>query len=85
MRIAEMIMSLDDQLRDEWGIDCAPWGDDYIKFILELARKIMDKCPTETLVEEFETIYSILEDYNFHMANHAIELIVKLDRYSGRR
>ena len=84
MRTSEIIMSIDSDLRRKWDITSAPRGDDYIKFILDMANMIVEFIDLDDLKENFEKIYKELEDYNFHMANHAIEMVVNLDRYSGR-
>lgn len=76
------LMDIENQVYDAFNVTCKQYGDTYIKMVLSMAQKVIESIPVEALTPD---IKKELEAYNFHAVNHAIDLVLITDKYSGRQ
>lgn len=81
MNAIEALMNIEDQVYEDFNVNCRQYGDTYIKMVLTMALKAIESVPVEDMTSE---VSEILTASNFHQINHAIDIIKHLDKYSGR-
>ena len=79
--MVDVLMNIENKVYDDFGVNCRPYGDKYILMILAMSEKIINEVPIEALTKELQ---KSLEARNFHMVNHAIDVVKHLDQYSYR-
>lgn len=82
MRLVDIIGNIEDKVYIEYNTNCRLYGDDYIKMVIRMAQLIIEQVNIEDLTDELQ---EQLTDYNYHQANHAIDMIKSIDKFSYRQ
>lgn len=75
------LMDIENKVYDQFNVTSRQYGDTYIKMVLTMAMLIIDNVPIDTITKE---VRDYLTECNFHQVNHAIDLILHVDKYSMR-
>lgn len=79
--MVDVLKNIEDRVYKEFNVESRPYGDTYIKMILAMSEIIVNDIPVEDLNDD---IQAKLTDDNFHMVNHAVNVVRYLDKYSYR-
>ena len=80
MNKVDYISNVQDKIYDRYGVNSAPFGDKYIRMVLDMAAEILQVVKPAEINDD---IVNGLTENNAHMATHAAELLKHLELYAG--
>jgi hypothetical protein len=79
--IVNSLMSIENNIYNEFGVNSRPYGIKYMEMIFRMCQEITNNIDIDMLTPD---VKQVLTCNNFHMVNHAIDLVHAIDKYSMR-